>query len=401
MFLNLKILNNIFQNKLINFEKVFKVDLWIFENDNEKNTQRVASNIFTLIIDFLWTVYSSIFTKPEIVFSTNNKSSIFFVRTFLRPDLNKHSGYYESVDDTTVCIFHRRSKKIDILTFFVCIFFLIKFNRSWLKPLKNYKINLFSKAGFKIFLNLFGSLSDIIKIFPILTKHSKLVSFQEMVLGENLICQIANALDIKTFALQHGLGIYNENGSYESRSPVYSYLGSVCKNILCWGNFNKEIYTKHSKANILLVGKADLPNEKIVPNGVTIIFESRMCTLANKELLLLSEKLIEKGVSVSRWFKIGHNLINNIEGRDGPLRKTVIGVNSSLIVELGFLGCNVFVTKESNLKNKIPSNLIFEDIDIFLKNLINTDKYPHHIWKYFIDCTDLESVRRYKKILNI
>ena len=53
--------------------------------------------------------------------------------------------------------------------------------------------------------------------------------------------------------------------------------------------------------------------------------------------------------------------------RDGPLRKIVVGSNSSMLVELGYLGFNVFVIEKSNIKNKLPKNLIVSEIDTVLK----------------------------------
>ena len=54
---------------------------------------------------------------------------------------------------------------------------------------------------------------------PYLSKHQKLVSFQEHVAVENILCQVANLNDINTFALQHAFN-YDETGSYESRYPI-------------------------------------------------------------------------------------------------------------------------------------------------------------------------------------
>ena len=216
---------------------------------------------------------------------------------------------------------------------------------------------------------------------------------------ENLICQIANILNIKTFALQHAVGAFSDSGDYEVRYPIISYLNTVCKNILCWGIFNKKIYKKFTNANIFIVGKASMPEQKEFLDGVTIIFEDTFSKLSNNELLNISQKLIENNISVSRWFKKNHSLIKNVEGRDGPLRKTVIGTKSSLLFELGYLGCEVYFSKETNLREIIPDDLIIDDFNLFLKNLKNNKIYPHNIWKNFIECTGKESVNRYEKIL--
>ncbi|MDC0951520.1 hypothetical protein OAR81_02135, partial [Candidatus Pelagibacter sp.] len=310
-----------------------------------------------------------------------------------------HSNYYENVDDTTVCIFSQRIKKFSIYNFFISIYFLIKFRKSLSKILSKNQINFFSIIAFEIFIELFDDLSDIIKIFPHLVKHSKLVSFQEMAPIENFICQIANIIGVKTFALQHAIYLFSQKGNYENRYSIMSYLNTVCKNILCWGNFNKNTYKKYTNAKIFKVGKAWLPDKKNFLDGVTIIFEDRDSKISNEELFSISNKLSEHGVPVSSWFKKGHSLIKDIDGRQGPLRKIVIGTKSSLLFELGYLGYQVYLTKQTIIKEQIPNSLIVEDINLFLKNM-SMRNYPHHIWKHFIECTGKESVARYKKILS-
>ena len=79
----------------------------------------------------------------------------------------------------------------------------------------------------------------------------------------------------------------------------------------------------------------------------------------------------------------------------------VIGTKSSLLFELGYLGHEVYFSKENKSKKEIPKNLIIDDLDLFLKKYLNNKNYPTlNIWKHFIECTDKESVNRYKKILS-
>ena len=69
-------------------------------------------------------------------------------------------------------------------------------------------------------------ISDAVKVYPILLKHSKLVSFQEMVPEENILCQLANLRNIETFALEHAIGIYkNEGQVWESAGPGGGHRG--------------------------------------------------------------------------------------------------------------------------------------------------------------------------------
>jgi hypothetical protein len=70
-------------------------------------------------------------------------------------------------------------------------------------------------------------------------------------------------------------------------------------------------------------------------------------------------------------------------------------------LELGFLGLNVYVLKDSPIERFLPYNLIIDNIVTETEKIISLDSYPSDIWKEFIECTGLESVNRYKKILNI
>ena len=394
MFLKLKKINEIFSEELLNFEKIFKVDLWIF-----KNEKKVSKSLIELVKLFLRAIYNSIFTYPLIISTKSKNQSIFYIRALVRPDLDKHSQYYENLDDTTVCLVSKRTKKIDITKFLLCIFFIIKLRRAWLKELNNEGVNFFSISGLEIFINFFSALSDVLKILPLLLKHTKLVSFQEMLMVENLICQIANIFNMKTFALQHALGSYKEKGSFGSRYAICHYLNSVCKNILCWGDYNKLIFEKHTNAKIDIVGKSSLPDKEIFLEGVTLIFENIEFYKANQKMFSFYSNLIDIGVPVSRWFKPQNVLVENTSVRDGPLRKIVIGCNSSMLVELGFLGGYVFVVQGSNIENRLPNNLILEDINLnFMKDDL-LKNYPNHIWKEFIECTGRDSVVRYQDIV--
>ena len=147
------------------------------------------------------------------------------------------------------------------------------------------------------------------------------------------------------------------------------------------------------------MGKASLPEENPILEGATFIFENKEYHSSNNKLLSLSYDLIDTGIPTSNWFKPGNILIDGKVTRDGPLRKIVVGSNSSMLVELGYLGFNVFVIDESNIKNKLPKNLIVSDIDTLLKNSKSIENYQYHIWKNFIECTGEECVKRYKNIL--
>ena len=395
-------INYIFSNDLIDFKKIISGYIWVLENQPKKKDLNKFTNIFLLIKFFLRTIFNSIATTPVIIFpKIEKKISIFYIRKHVRPDLYKHSQFYENIEGTTVCIFKNRKIKIDIINFIKCFFFLFKYRKSWLKVFTINRINFFSLDGIKIFLVLFDSLSDAFKSFPYLLNHTKLVSFQDHVAVENILCQFANLSKIETYALQHAIDTYSEQASYELNLTNITYSNLVCKNVLAWGEYSKNIFKKMTNAKVFIVGKPSIQNEKPLSGGVTFIFESKECPIINSKLLKMSFDLANSGINVSRWFKPNHILIKGSVTRDGKISKIIIGSNSSFCVELGFLGFKVFLLEKSNIRNLIPDTLIAENFNLIKDKDKLLDNYPHKIWKYFIECSGEESVKRYKKILEI
>jgi hypothetical protein len=176
-------------------------------------------------------------------------------------------------------------------------------------------------------------------------------------------------------------------------------MNLVSKNILCWGNHNKTIFKKHTTSKIHIIGKSYLPNLSTKISGVTFIFENKEFKKINNYMLRLSDKFQKNKIQISRWYKPSHSLSSSGIIRDGPLRNIIIGSNSSLLVELGYLGFKVFITKYSNLKNYLPKNLVVDEDNFLKKKQIISKNYPHKIWNTFIECSNNESLRRYKKIL--
>ena len=395
-----KIYENIFE--FLDFEKILSIDLWYNDNQISITQKKFLSFFFSLIKFFLGNIYRSFFSKPLVKVPLKKKLDIFYIRTHSRPDLVNHSKYYENIDGTTVCILDKRKFQIDIYNFFFCIFILIKYKKFWFKILKNRSINFFSLKGINIFLKLFSIFSDSIKIIPYMNNYKKFISFQEMLPIENFLCQTANIMKIETFALEHAIGFYKVGGYYWERYPINHYLNSVCRNILCWSNVSKKIFKEHTNANISIIGKAGLPEINEPENGITLIFQSNKAKSINKKLLDFYEYCKLNKIPCSLWFKEKNNLVlKNNARRKGPLRKIVIGYNTNYLLELGFLGRNVYVLKDSPIQKFLPNSLIIDNIVAEIEIIINTNSYSSDIWKEFIECTGLESVKRYKKILNI
>jgi hypothetical protein len=400
MFSNIKKINHTFSSKSLNFSKILGEHLFNLANQDKKNFPKLFRRIILLTKAFLRAVYNSIFTTPIIIFPKTQNPSIFYIRAHSGLSVDKHSQYYENVDGTTVCIFKKRRVEIDIFTFFYCFIFLFTSRKSWLEDFNFYGVKFFTINGLKSFVHLFDSFSDALKISPLLLTHSKLVSFQDHVAVENILCQIANMNNIKTFALQHALDSYKEDGPFELRRNISTYSNSVCKNIFVWGNYSKNIFKKHTDAKIFITGRPGLLNEESFSDGVVIIFENKnYYGDTNFKLLKISSHLIDLGIPVSRWFKPGHVLIKNCDVRDGPLRKIVIGSNSSLCYELGFLGFQVLLIEDAIIKESLPDSLILNNIDIIAKKYKSLENYPHDFWKYFIECSGNETVTRYKNVI--
>lgn len=401
MFLKLEKINYIFKNTSFDFKKALSCQLWASANLSSKNKLKLSKILILLLKYLLRTIYNSILTTPIINSPKKGKSNILIIRNHSRPNIENHVKYFENIDSTSSCCFKNRKIKIDIFTFFYCIFFLFKSRQSWLEVFKFYEIKLYSIKGLNVFIYFFNSLSDTIKILPALLSHTKLVSFQDHITVENITCQIANNINIKTFGLQHAISIFNEDiSSYEKNYLINcTYKPSVCKNILVWGDYNKNIFKKYTDAGIFIIGKPDMPEIETPLEGVTLIFQDKIYENHNNRLFEIYNYLKDCNVPTSLWFKPGHVLIENRPVRDGPLRKIVIGVTSSLCFELGFLGLQVFILKSKSTNQPIPESLMLNDIDLIANNYKLLENYPHNLWKNFIECSNDETIKRYKDIV--
>ena len=401
MLSNLKKTNIILFKKTLNFRKALGCQLWVVANQPSQNTPNFYKRFILLLKSLLRAIYNSILTTPIIKSPKSGKSNILIIRNHSRPNIESHIKHFESIDDTSICVFKNRKIKIDIFTFFYCIFFLLKFRKVWLETFKFYEVRFFSIKGCSVFIYFFNALSDSIKILPNLLIHNKLVAFQDEVTVENILCQIANNNNIKTFGLQHAISHFNEDvSSYEKNYLINcTYKPSVCKNILVWGNYNKNIFKKYSDAEIFIIGKPDMPEIETPLEGVTLIFQDKMFEDHNNKLFEINKLLNDRKVPISLWFKPGHVLIENRQVRDGPLRKIVIGVTSSLCFELGFLGLQVFILKSKSVEQPMPGSLMLDDIDLIANNYKSLENYPYNLWKNFIECSNDETIKRYKNIV--
>ena len=312
----------------LDVNKVLSQNIWSI-----KNQRNQRKNIILISKHLIKSFYESFFFEPIIYNLTTKDSLIFYMRTYTRPDVDAYSRCYESLNKTTLCIFANKIKKINLRNFLNSFYCMWKLRSSLSKILQNNSIKLFSCDGIELFTNLYISVSNSQKVFKVLLKHSKLVSFQEMVPTENMICQIANINKLETYALEQGIGFYKHHGEYWEKFPITQYLNSVCKFILCWGEFSKNIFDQHTNAKKYIIGKAYLPKIDKIEDGLTFIFQNKDCTSANEKLMDLSNLFEKNDVKTSRWFKKnGDIVIKNSVGRDGPLREIVVGCSSNLLI---------------------------------------------------------------------
>jgi len=225
----------------IDFNKVLSVPIW-GTLDDKSHFKKNTSLYLEILRIIVRVVYKSIFTVPINKKLLHDDEICFYLRAYSRSDLDEHSEKFEqSCDGTTTCIIAKRKKVLDFKTLFLSFIILWKTKEKWGSELSSVEISLYSAEGLNVFFTLFDSLSDFLKIMPDMVRHSKLVSFQEMVPVVNIACQFANAIGIPTFALQHALGAYSETGSYESRYSRVHYAASVSSKILAWGEYTKKL----------------------------------------------------------------------------------------------------------------------------------------------------------------
>ena len=85
-------------------------------------------------------------------------------------------------------------------------------------------------------------------------------------------------------------------------------------------------------------------------------------------------------------------VLKNNARREGPLRKIVIGYNTNYLLELGFLGRNVYVLKDSPIQKFLPNSLIIDSVVLIIPDkvvIIITSK-----WLAFVDNHEVMEVQR-------
>lgn len=324
-----------------------------------------------------------------------------YIRCFCRADLNFHSAIYESKlkSDSLTVIFEEKQKEFSLSHLVHAAFIYLAIKDEW-EPhvcdttLNNRKLDWASR--FSVYSDIFFSIVEIVKIYPLIKRSARIISFQEMALVENIIVQIAKNTNKKTFGLQHSIGIYKLGPGVSQKRDEYNYLtyrNSVCDVVLCWGEYTRQLYKKQNpKCDVRVVGRPIEDFGFIEKSGVALIFESD--EKMNMALLKLNADLRARGVETSLWFKPGYMPSRAVSLRNGPLRQIVVGGRSSLLFQLGRLGLATYVLAESILADDLAEGLIIKNAEDLLEKIRHRSDYDHNEWLRFIqfiepDCSEI------------
>jgi len=257
------------------------------------------------------------------------------VSSFERPDLKKLAlSYIESSNELNLCepkyIFNIRLG---------CVFGHIK----KCKSLSNDLNELFS---------LLWLLKSREKIDQALSEVKVIFLFNEALMIENFIAQLANYQQIHTIALQHGFYV-------EDKSPTFSrlnYTDLVSKQVFCWGKYSSKLFKKNNNnIDVAVIGRAVSHKYKLMPCDhkakptVYLIFDALDFSSENRKILELVSK-------AGREFLVKilpHPSLLNVRGEYNSMyyfgssvceHDVFIGNRSSLLLELasdGFFCCYV------------------------------------------------------------
>ena len=317
-----------------------------------------------------------------------------FIESYRRQDLQNHSHAIKSVIGSHVAFcFSDTERNFSLNRFFKSFKVTWQLRRKVLDFVLAEKLQFPILAYVEFFSILFVAFSRIQRCVTFLEKADSLVSFQEMVPEENLLCQLANLMNIPTVAMIHGLGYVDMRGTDVSDSyALVHYKPTVAKNIFCWGNFHKDVFKRYTEARCYLVGKPT--NEAIVPEeikpGVLFIYDSDKET--NNVLTFLSEGLVSRGVPTSCWYKSDTYLALKRGNRSGPCREIVVGSKSTLLLDLALSGLRVFVVKSSPLVHFFSSDYVVRDVTDLVKAYTNNCAYVVDPWHHLIQFTGSDSL---------
>lgn len=266
----------------------------------------------------------------------------------------------------------------------------LKYSVSVLSRLSNFKSkNLSTIANIYLFIRCLEALKlyNYYKISNLINDNKYFIFSQEMEYHENIFAQCVLHSDKCSIALQHGF--YNDEGSRVNMDNVNSvnYLSSVCDTVLLWGHTSRLIFSKYRPdANILVAGKFfQQPFKKISDNKstVSIVFDSKDRVHSNS---ILDNVFLE--------FQSNNFVLNVLIHPDDSLRakkytrfidsnksvsNLVIGIHSTLLLELAYHDHDVYVHASSRLLNSCSSSLFSKISSISNFFLLNKSTVHNHL----------------------
>lgn len=384
----------------LDYSKIIMVNSW---NESFQESEVALWRVCYGTLRSTKSILLKALAKSPII--SENPRDILYIRSFTRSDLVRHSERYERAlsEQANVVIFDVRKNNVSLGRFLITIIGFFVTSVFWWREIKKTKSSYPLNSAIRLSATMFSALNDFFAIYKTLFVIKKLVSFEEMVATENLCAQAAKELGVKTFALQHAImPLPLEEGSTLDGRKHYnlvSYRSSVCANILCWGAYTESFYRKYTKnTKITIIGRP-ISNHKIIDKqGVTIIFESD--PVMNASLLTIAQELEKQKINVSLWFKPGYEPYPVKSLRSGPLYSYILGGRSSLVFELGRLGCKVYVFKASFISEALSRLVVINDARELIDRLKKEEPYPHNIWDGFIKFRDPECVQRFITAIN-
>jgi hypothetical protein len=260
-----------------------------------------------------------------------------------------------------------------------------------------------------IFLFILEGIKVVRCLYDKNIKVESILSLMEMQFCENIISQYFRLNGAKTFANQHGY--YHDDGHHVTRKtyiPV-NYLASVCETAFAWGEKNKILLEKYTKASVICVGKPSLlgaPSNMSYSNKNDVnIKPSHMVAILDG--IILRDTNIEIMDSLSNYSKddeiisfaphpddpysysqvnsnkISQNILN-------PKDHTIVANNSSAILQYGRAGFNILLYDKSSFcrvisKERLDMLPIIHKGDLCFYDM--QAKNSIDIWKDFIYCS--------------
>jgi len=356
-----------------------------------------------ILANIKWAVFGRISRPGQ--FNPLINTEIFFIESHDRGDLRKETALLKASlgpNVLSVVVAHK-TRAFNLKNSFIAFFLIVINIKSVLSATSSTTNSLAFIQKALLVSECFQALSHAIDLFPFYARSKSVFSFQEVTLTENIVCQVANGLGLRTYAFQHAisLGLVDRYLDRTRSKPTHLddtiLEASVCNVVFCWGNIQRDLFKAFTRAHPVVIGRASLDAAtqaiRSSPDGITFIFDSDCFN--SERLMELVRKSIFFGFPVSLWFKpkTEHSRVFSAE-RIGPLRRFVIGGKSSLLPQLAVGGSSVFILSQSYFERFLPPNLIIHDFDDLVKAYTAIDSYRGEVWQDFIAYTGVTTLKK-------